>query len=421
LKYTKEISMSAEKAFNNGAGKMHETVAVIKAIGHGARVIQRPEPNIVEEVAAFIRRFVFFQDDVLYEFVAAWIIATYLTQRFEYVGYLFAYSPEPGSGKSRLLEVLDLLVNNSSGLLVSPTEAVLFRTAAGGTQLLDEVDSWRNRDELRSVLNAGFRFGGFVLRMREGENDFEAARFPVYGPRALAGIGTRILDATTRDRTFMLEMLRQTRNERREQLRTRKIKPNADNLKATITAWIAANEEKIGGVYDKSDFPYLADLGDRTIDITQPIATIIEIAYADGPRRQLARSKLTEAVALTREEERSANDQHKVLRQLWQIVDAEAPLVGSASELSVMFANLADPPSPDAISSTLRLYGFKTKSRRKNGQAAYRYELSKARLAELLERYGVEELPEPEPEGQEPPFPMAALPAPEAQDARPDV
>jgi hypothetical protein len=389
--------------------------------GHAARAIHRPEPNIVEDVAAFIRRFVFFQDDVLYDFVAAWIIATYLTERFEYVGYLFAYSPEPGSGKSRLLEVLDLLVNNSSGLLVSPTEAVLFRTAAGGTQLLDEVDSWRNKDELRSVLNAGFRYGGFVVRMREGEGDFQAVRFPVYGPRALAGIGTRILDATTRDRTFMLEMLRQRKGERREQLRSRKIKPTADALKTTIVDWVAAKLEDIKKVYDKSEFPYLAELGDRSIDITQPLATIIELAFGDGQKRQLARSRLTDAIALTREEERSANDQHKVLRQLWQIMDADAPLVGSASELSVMFANLADPPSPDTISSTLRLYGFKTKSRRKNGQAAYRYELSKARLAELLERYGVEELPEPESEGQEHQFPMAALSAPEAQDAGPGV
>src|SRR5580658_7343323 len=94
--------------------------------------VHNHEGNIITEVADFIRRFVFFSNDALYDLVSAWTIATYLTNRFEYSWYLFAHSPEPGSGKSRLLEVLDLLVNNSSGLLVSPTEAVLFRTADGG-------------------------------------------------------------------------------------------------------------------------------------------------------------------------------------------------------------------------------------------------------------------------------------------------
>ena len=76
---------------------------------------QKPEANIIEEVADFIRRFVFFRHNVLYDLVSAWSITTYLTERFEYSGYLFAHSPEPQSGKSRLLEVLDFLVNNSSG------------------------------------------------------------------------------------------------------------------------------------------------------------------------------------------------------------------------------------------------------------------------------------------------------------------
>ena len=140
--------------------------------------------DVIARVRDFVRRFVFFRSEDLYELVAAWVVSTYMTDLFEYVGYLFAYSPEPQSGKSRLLEVLDLLVNNSSGILVSPTEAVLFRTADGQTQLLDEVDAWRNKDELRSVLNAGFRFGGSVARMHEEGSDFNVRRFSVFGPRA---------------------------------------------------------------------------------------------------------------------------------------------------------------------------------------------------------------------------------------------
>jgi hypothetical protein len=48
------------------------------------------------------------------------------------------------------------------GILVSPSEAVLFRTSEGQTQLLDEVDGWTNRDELRNILKAGYHVGGKV-------------------------------------------------------------------------------------------------------------------------------------------------------------------------------------------------------------------------------------------------------------------
>lgn len=71
------------------------------------------ESNIVEDIAAFIRRFVFLREDALYDLAAGWVVATYLTDLFDYFGYLFAHSPEPQSGKSRLLDVLGYLVKSA--------------------------------------------------------------------------------------------------------------------------------------------------------------------------------------------------------------------------------------------------------------------------------------------------------------------
>jgi hypothetical protein len=53
----------------------------------------KPEAILIEEIAAFIRRFVFFRDDVLYDLVSAWVVMAYLKDQFEYVGYLFATLP----------------------------------------------------------------------------------------------------------------------------------------------------------------------------------------------------------------------------------------------------------------------------------------------------------------------------------------
>src|ERR1700733_13811026 len=145
------------------------------------------EHNLVERVAAFIERFVFLKEKQIYRLIALWAIQTHFYKEFEYTGYLFAYSPEPQSGKSRLLEILDLLVANSSGLLHNPTDAILFRTADGSTQLLDEVDTWMNGDFLRGVLNAGFHRGGVVLRNEQQEGGkWKPVSFSVYAPRVMA-------------------------------------------------------------------------------------------------------------------------------------------------------------------------------------------------------------------------------------------
>jgi hypothetical protein len=171
-------------------------------------------------------------------------------------------------------------VLNSSGVLVSPTEAVLFRTASGGTQLLDEVDSWSNRDALRSVLNAGFRRGNSVIRMNRTETEgFEVKPFSVFAPRALAGIGQKILPETTRDRSFMLEMLPQKPEERREPFRLRQIQTAATELKDEIKEWTTAYRSRAAACYDGGRFEYLESFRDRTMDVAQPLAAILEVAY----------------------------------------------------------------------------------------------------------------------------------------------
>lgn len=242
------------------------------------------ELNLVEKIAALIERFVFIKGKQVYRLLALWVIQTHLYKDFEYTGYIFAYSPEPESGKSRLLEVLDLLVANSSGLLYNPTDAILFRTADGTTQFLDEVDTWTNGEHLRGILNAGFRRGGTVKRLDEvKDKGWQPRSFPVYAPRAMAGIGLTILHGTTRDRTFVIPMVKQIQAERREKLRTRKVKPEGDQLRTEIEVWVTQNRERIIALYDHADtaLPYLEHLRDRTMDIVEPLASILEVAYQE--------------------------------------------------------------------------------------------------------------------------------------------
>ncbi len=129
-------------------------------------------PTVIDKIATFIEQFVWLQDPSLYRLISLWIIATHRYLIFDYAGYVFAYSSEPSSGKSRLLEVIDRLVCNSSGVLISPTESVVFRTAFDATQIVDELDSLMNLDYLKSVLNGGFQAGSHVPRMVQIKNRF---------------------------------------------------------------------------------------------------------------------------------------------------------------------------------------------------------------------------------------------------------
>jgi hypothetical protein len=360
----------------------------MQGTSHDSAATSQP-PTIIDRIAEFIERFVFLREKVLYGLIALWVLATYLHEEFEYTGYLFAYSAEPQSGKSRQLEVLDLLVFNSSGVLIDPSSAVLFRTARNGTQLLDEVDSWKNRDELRGILNAGFRNGSTVLRMeKDDEGHFQVTPFGAYCPRALAGIGRTILRGTTLDRTFMFEMVRQRKGERREPLK-RKQKQQAAPLKRDIAKWAKENKGAVAALYDGYDFQYLDHFRDRTIDVVQPVAAIVELVYKDDPRLEEARQHLIEAVAIARKEDSFLDsDQNRLLLELARLAQHEDPLIGSASELAEKCTELPQKPGEYSVAGVLRKFGFETKSMRIDGQPPrYRYVLSRNKLEDIVARY----------------------------------
>lgn len=156
---------------------------------------------------------------------------------------------------------------------------------------------------LRSVLNAGFHRGATVKRTEEGSSGYKVASFPVFAPRVLAGIGNKILDATTRDRTFVIEMVRQMRDERREKFRARTARPEAEKITLEIVKWLEENGHRVVKSYERADFPYLQEFRDRTIDVTEPLAAILEVAYFKSSFLERARAELIDAIALTRKDQ----------------------------------------------------------------------------------------------------------------------
>lgn len=125
-----------------------------------------------------------------YNIVALWIIGTYVNQSFSVFPYLFLNAMR-GSGKTRLLKLITALADKGQ-LMASMTEAVLFRTT--GTLAIDEFENIGSKDknELRELLNAAYKKGIKIVRMRkkkglEGEQQV-AEEFEVFRPIVMANI-----------------------------------------------------------------------------------------------------------------------------------------------------------------------------------------------------------------------------------------
>ena len=121
-----------------------------------------PPPNLAEALDAvreFVTRHVVVTGEQA-DAIALWVAHCWNFDHSDTTPYLAISSPERRAGKSRLLDVLELLVPKP-WRAVNPSEAVVFRKieADEPTMLLDEVDAIfgkkaREHEGLRALLNA---------------------------------------------------------------------------------------------------------------------------------------------------------------------------------------------------------------------------------------------------------------------------
>ena len=183
--------------------------------------------RLLDDVCEFIGRFVAYPSPQTQTAHALWIVHTHLMAAWETTPRLAFLSPEPGSGKSRALEVTELLVPRPIHT-ANISASALFRSIGGNdgapTVLLDEVDAIFSRksgdatEDLRGLLNAGHRRGATVMRCVVRGKTIEVEAFPSYAPVALAGLGD--LPDTLMSRSIVIRMRRRSPTEQVEILST---------------------------------------------------------------------------------------------------------------------------------------------------------------------------------------------------------
>jgi len=159
---------------------------------HKRRLTKKESVNVIRELyTSAIKSFQEYVDikPIYHTFISIWAVGALFHDKFESYPYLFLNAMK-GSGKSRTLKLIMKLIGGD--VATSMTEAVLFRNKE--PLAIDEFEGIgrKGQENLRELLNAAYKRGSVVFRMKQKKIKEETTqireRFDVYRPIALANI-----------------------------------------------------------------------------------------------------------------------------------------------------------------------------------------------------------------------------------------
>jgi len=352
--------------------------------------------TLLDQVEAMLARFVAFPSEHALIAATLWTAHTHALDAFDTSPRLAFLSPEPGSGKTRALEILELLVPRPL-LTVNSTPAYLFRKvsdeAGTPTILYDEIDTVfgpkaKDNEDIRGMLNSGYRKGATAGRcVIRGKSVF-TEELPSYAAVALAGLDD--LPDTIMTRSIVVRMRRRAPTERIEPYRRRVHQDEGHELRDDLAAWVSAQWAKLQDAWP--DLP--AGIEDRDADIWEPLLAIADAAGGHWPER----ARVTAVTLVTAARVSGGGFGVKLLLDL-RAVFGDEPSMSSEAIIEALCA-LDESPWADirgkaldarSLSRRLGKYDVKPKLIR-NGERVFRgYE--RAELMDTWSRYLPEIVP----------------------------
>jgi Protein of unknown function (DUF3631) len=245
---------------------------------------------LLDDVRAFLLRFVSYPSADACVAHVLWIGHAHLMEAWESTPRIAFLSPEPASGKTRALEVTELLVPRPvEAVNVSP--AYLFRRVAADdgapTILFDEIDTLfgpkaRDNEEIRGLLNAGHRRGAVTGRCVVRGKIVETEEIPAYCAVALAGLGW--LPETLMTRAVVIRMRPRSPAERIEPYRRRVHCADGMALRARLERWAIKALDVVSDTWPEMP----AGVQDRDADVWEALLACADAAGGDWPGRARA-------------------------------------------------------------------------------------------------------------------------------------
>jgi hypothetical protein len=273
-----------------------------------------PGAELLDDVRTFLARFVVYPTG--HELIAhtLWIAHAHLMDRWESTPRIAFLSPEPGSGKSRALEVTEPLVPRPVHA-VNTTSAYLFRKvsdAAGApTILYDEIDTVfgpkaKDNEDIRGMLNAGHRKGAMAGRCVVRGKVVETEELPAYCAVMLAGLDD--LPDTIMSRSVIVRMRRRAPSEKVEPWRPRINGPDATKLYGRLVDWATVVQETAEDGWP--DMPNGVE--DRSADVWEALLAVADLAGGHWP----ATARVTAVTLVTASKGRAPSIGVMLLRDL---------------------------------------------------------------------------------------------------------
>lgn len=358
-----------------------------------------PGAALLDGLARFLARFVAYPSEAARIAHALWIVHTHLMDCWESTPRIAFLSPEPGSGKSRCLEVTEPLVPRPVHA-VNTTPAYLFRKVSDPdgtpTILYDEIDTVfgpraKDNEDIRGMLNAGHRKGAMAGRCVVRGKTVETEELPAYCAVALAGLDD--LPDTLMSRSVVVRMRRRAPTEQVEPWRLRVNGPDAAELAGRIADWADEIRTDVDGAW-----PVMPEqVQDRDADVWEALLAVADAAGGNWPARARA-AAVTLVTAVTG----SASIGVLLLGDLRRVFDGREFV--PTSELLASLLALEESPWNDlrgksldanSLARRLRKYEVKATQQRIEGKVTRGY--LAADLADAWTRY----LPEPQPDSDD--------------------
>ena len=241
--------------------------------------------SVLDAIERFLARFVVYPSVHERRAHVLWIAHTWLMDCWESTPRIAFLSPEPGSGKSRALEVTEPLVPRPVHA-VNTSPAYLFRKvsdeAGPPTILYDEIDTVfgpraKDNEDIRGMLNAGHRKGATAGRCVVRGKQVFTEELPAYCAVALAGLDD--LPDTIMSRSVVVRMRRRAPAEKVEPWRLRINGPEAARLKARLAAWTQNVAAELADVWPEMP----AGIEDRNADIWEALLAVADMAGGRWP------------------------------------------------------------------------------------------------------------------------------------------
>ncbi len=241
--------------------------------------------QLLDEIEGFVGRFVVYPSEHERRAHVLWIAHAHLMDCWESTPRIAFLSPEPGSGKSRALEVTEPLVPRPVHA-VNTTPAYLFRKVSdpegAPTILYDEIDTVfgpraKDNEDIRGMLNAGHRKGAMAGRCVVRGKIVQTEELPAFCAVMLAGLDD--LPDTLMSRSVVSRMRRRAPSEPVEPWRHRINAPDAYLLRDRLAAWADTVRDRAAESWP--DMPNGVE--DRDADVWEALLAVADLAGGHWP------------------------------------------------------------------------------------------------------------------------------------------